>query len=186
MERNGCEITLADRKGILSRSFAQAYFGHVSTANQPLWDDLLSQCDSFLASYQVEHGEQRTEACVELCSIFRNVIQNHELNRFPVSEKQRSEALAWIRGDLPAYFGLDLSGTLAGIEKEENENPTDSEYVFKSFDRSNHYITLLEENRDIIGHGTTGLTSWQGALFLSDWVQNFSYLLEVIAVQKGR
>ena len=28
---------------------------------------------------------------------------------------------------------------------------------------------VLEEN-DIIGHGTTGLTSWQGALFLTDWL----------------
>lgn len=33
-------------------------------------------------------------------------------------------------------------------------------------------VTLLEENRDLIGHGTTGLTSWQGALFLADWCQH--------------
>ena len=55
----------------------------------------------------------------------------------------------------------------------------DPEYIFKTFIRriqqpstiDFYYVTILEENRDIIGHGTTGLTSWQGALFLADWLQ---------------
>lgn len=30
-------------------------------------------------------------------------------------------------------------------------------------------ITLIEENRDRMGHGTTGLISWQGAVALALW-----------------
>ena len=65
-------------------------------------------------------------------------------------------------------------------DRLEEENCKDSEYIFKTFDRGTTasslegghcYVTLLEENRDIFGHGTTGLTSWQGALFLADWCQ---------------
>jgi len=37
----------------------------------------------------------------------------------------------------------------------------------------------LEENREIFGHGTTGLTSWQGALFLNDWAMNNQDKLKV-------
>ena len=56
----------------------------------------------------------------------------------------------------------------------------ESEYIYKTFDRGDgDFVTLLEENRDIIGHGTTGLTSWQGALFMADWIKANSSVVEV-------
>jgi hypothetical protein len=73
-----------------------------------------------------------------------------------------------------------------GIENElaqfESEgNLSEPEYIFKTFDRGESvFVTLLEENRELIGHGTTGLTSWQGALFLSDWAQNNAGKLKVL------
>ena len=30
-------------------------------------------------------------------------------------------------------------------------------------------VTLVEEHRDTLGHGTTGLVSWQGAVALTCW-----------------
>lgn len=30
-------------------------------------------------------------------------------------------------------------------------------------------VTLVEEHRDMLGHGTTGLVSWQGAVALTWW-----------------
>ena len=30
-------------------------------------------------------------------------------------------------------------------------------------------VTLVEENRDLLGNGTTGLVSWQGAVALTCW-----------------
>ena len=48
------------------------------------------------------------------------------------------------------------------IEERENDTPN---FIYKSLTRNLYKedcnVTLLEEN-EIIGHGTTGLTSWQG------------------------
>merc|ERR1719264_2203041 len=52
------------------------------------------------------------------------------------------------------------------------------EYIFKTFHRGgDESVTILEENRSIIGHGTTGLTSWQGAYFMAEWAQNHADML---------
>ena len=46
----------------------------------------------------------------------------------------------------------DLMNALDGNEDEP-------EYIFKTFHRGgDESVTILEENRNIIGHGTTGLT----------------------------
>ena len=38
-------------------------------------------------------------------------------------------------------------------------NEDEPEYIFKTFYRGgDESVTILEENRNIIGHGTTGLT----------------------------
>ena len=63
---------------------------------------------------------------------------------------------------------------------QSDEIVEESEYIYKTFDRGGgDFVTLLEENRDIIGHGTTGLTSWQGALFMADWLKANSSVVEV-------
>ena len=169
------EITLEHRRNILARYFAQIHFGHVSTVNKPCWDDLLTQSDAFLASFLLENGkglDQHEKALEELQALFLSIVSEHPLNRFPVSEKQKSESLHWIRTDLQRTFGKE-------VDEVTRHDLPDSEYIFKTFDRSDYHVTLLEENREIIGHGTTGLTSWQGGLFLADWAANYGYLLEV-------
>ena len=67
---------------------------------------------------------------------------------------------------------------------KEESSFDESEYIYKTFDRGGgDYVTLLEENRDIIGHGTTGLTSWQGALYLADWIGSNKSVVEVSQLQ---
>ena len=42
---------------------------------------------------------------------------------------------------------------------ESDGDEVEPEYIFKTFHRgSDGSVTILEENRNIIGHGTTGLT----------------------------
>ena len=44
------------------------------------------------------------------------------------------------------------------VKSRSCEETTEPEFIFKTFDRGNGvYVTLLEENREMIGHGTTGL-----------------------------
>jgi len=39
----------------------------------------------------------------------------------------------------------------------DEDSASEPEFIFKTFDRGNGiFVTLLEENRDMIGHGTTG------------------------------
>lgn len=46
-------------------------------------------------------------------------------------------------------------------------------YIFKTYTYDDFQLVLLEENRDPIGQGTTGLISWQGAVLLTSWAQTF-------------
>ncbi len=93
-----------------------------------------------------------------------DLMDNHPVaTRFPISPVQRAGAVKW----LEETFEKKLS--CEGNEVLDQE----PEFVFKSFERSGgSFVTLLEENRELIGRGTTGLTSWQGAMFLADWAQN--------------
>ena len=102
-----------------------------------------------------------------------SVIQSDPLTQFPVSKPHKKSTLKWISkvfcsDSIPVP--KEISNTLNELGHESGL--PEPEFIFKTFDRgSSVFVTLLEENRDIIGHGTTGLTSWQGALFLSDWAQ---------------
>jgi predicted nicotinamide N-methyase len=94
------------------------------------------------------------------------------------------------RNNIDSTLEETLSHELSILEVKNQDGleikQADPEYIFKTFVRTGPelssiewcYVTLLEENRDIIGHGTTGLTSWQGALFLADWCQTQQDKLE--------
>ena len=119
------------------------------------------------------------------------ILTNHSLNQFPVSLPHKRGVTKWVleylRGQISLIGESEFEQTLLNKlcileEKDDDVNDIeigDPEYIFKTFVRriqepstiDFYYVTILEENRDIIGHGTTGLTSWQGALFLADWLQ---------------
>ncbi len=93
-----------------------------------------------------------------------DLMDNHPVaKRFPISPVQRAGTVKWLEETFEKKLSCEGSEVL-------DQEP---EFVFKSFERSGgSFVTLLEENRELIGRGTTGLTSWQGAMFLADWAQN--------------
>ena len=159
---------------MICHAFAQAYFGHVSTTMAP-WGELDTFCDNYLASSGADS--------VLLQNNLLNIMKNHELNAYPVSDKLKATVLDWLKRVLDRN-DIEMAPEMLSFKKayENNINDDEPEYIFKTFGRAGPlYVTLLEENRDIIGHGTTGLTSWQGAMFLADWTDSFGYLLKVRA-----
>lgn len=150
------EISLEDRCTVIVSSFVTAYFGHVPVQS-PIWNNLHDLCIKYFA--YAAHTHQDLKATKErLSNQLTDVMEHHELTRFPVSPKLKSEVTNWMKSVLDGE----------SIQQCVIEEP---EYIFKSFERDPMgYVTLLEENRNIIGHGTTGLTSWQGAMFLTDWL----------------
>ena len=120
-----------------------------------------------------------------------DIMTNHSLNQFPVSLPHKRGVATWLLEYLRRQISLidesefqqTLSNKLCIFDEKDNDvndiEIGDPEYIFKTFVRriqepstiDFYYVTILEENRDIIGHGTTGLTSWQGALFLADWLE---------------
>ncbi|TRY70380.1 hypothetical protein TCAL_02886 [Tigriopus californicus] len=159
------EISLEDRCIVIVRSFITAYFGHVPVQS-PIWNNLHDLCIKYFAyAAHTQHDLKATRDC--LSSQLTDVVEHHELTRFPVSPKLKSEVAHWMK--------RVLDGDTTSNGNIEFEEP---EYIFKSFERNHlEYVTLLEENRNIIGHGTTGLTSWQGAMFLTDWLTKFTSFL---------
>ena len=83
------------------------------------------------------------------------VVLNDPLARFPVSKPHKKSTLKWISknfltNSIPVPKELE-------IEIGSSEDSTEPEYIFKTFDRGDSvFVTLLEENREMIGHGTTG------------------------------
>ncbi len=150
-----------DRKLVLLDSFASLYFGHVPVKSAA-WEQLREIADRFVCAAE----RDSTEVC-ELRKQLESVMSEHKLAKtYPVSPVQKRAAARWIE---QAFSNLD--------DDDDGDSVKEPEFVFKTFDRLSPegvsgdkiLVTLLEENRDLIGKGTTGLTSWQGALFLTDW-----------------
>jgi hypothetical protein len=81
------------------------------------------------------------------------VVRCDPLARFPVSPPHRKSVTKWIAKNLTAVSMPVPNDFEIGPEQASHE----PEFIFKTFDRGDSvYVTLLEENRDMIGHGTTG------------------------------
>ena len=197
-------ISWPDRRKTICETFMEAYFGHVML-NKGIWQELERNLETYFAS--IEHGKHRAvstngesynDAFKTLLENLKFIIQKHELNRFPVSSLHKRNVIEWISNnfqkaciDDEQAFQIHISNEISSIieedKKDDNDKAVDPEYIFKTFIRRSqnsdlidwYYVTLLEENRNIIGHGTTGLTSWQGALFLADWCETREEKLKV-------
>ena len=197
-------ISWPDRRKAICETFMEAYFGHVML-NKGIWQQLERNLETYFAS--IEHGKLRAvatngesykDAFMTLLENLKFIVQKHELNRFPVSSLHKRNVIEWISDNFHRAcindeqpFQTQVSNYISTIieeyEKDDNGKAVDPEYIFKTFIRRSYnsdsiewyYVTILEENRNIIGHGTTGLTSWQGALFLADWCETRQEKLKV-------
>ena len=190
-------IAWLDRRKSIYESFLVAYFGHV-LLEKGIWRELEQWLDTYFASIEnarhrkhMNNNETYYEAFMKLVEELVYIITNHSLNQFPVSLPHKRGVKKWLLEYLRRQISLidesQFQQTLLNklyilYKKDDAVNDIevgDPEYIFKAFVRriqepstiDFYYVTILEENRDIIGHGTTGLTSWQGALFLADWLQ---------------
>ena len=191
------DISVPDRRRVICEIFCQVYFGHVFL-EQAMWHELERHLDTYFAAIERNKSgrnntstESYAESFTKLAKNLIYIISKHSLNIFPVSFIHKQTVTEWLlnyltRNNSDETLDASILCELAkfrvrnsdGLEVED-DNP---EYIFKTFDRGGLglsstercYVTLLEENRPWIGqngHGTTGLTSWQGALFLADWCQ---------------
>ena len=195
-------ISWCDRRKAICEAFMEAYFGHVML-NKGLWQELERNLDTYFASIEqskfrshASNGETYDDAFMKLLKGIKFIVQKHELNKFPVSSLHKHSVVKWISNSFnkaslndEESLQIQVSKELSDLMEEDGiiEQVEDPEYIFKTFIRRKqnsssvewYYVTLLEENRNIIGHGTTGLTSWQGALFLADWCETRQEKLQV-------
>ena len=153
-----------DRLRVIESSLARAHFGHLPE-EMAAWAELKGFVDGYVAALRPEEEEAGMR---ELRRAMERAVKGHPLaERFPVSPAQRARTERWVR---EALGNQDVAEGITTTEEPE--------FVFKSYERATStssggvFVTLLEENRELIGRGTTGLTSWQGALFMADWAQN--------------
>ena len=73
-------ISVEERLSVISKTFAQSYFGHAPTS-VAIWAELERYCDAFLAD---KDGARRSDALQEaLCGV---LLGDHPLSAFPVSQ----------------------------------------------------------------------------------------------------
>ena len=105
-------------------------------------------------------------------SLIEDPFVNNHLNKFPIARYHLKDVIVWVQSLLKQCLDSVSSNLEALCEKADNGQNV-PKFIFKSITR-NYFqddciVTLLEEN-EIFGNGTTGLTSWQGALYLTDWL----------------
>ena len=84
------KISLEDRLSSIAGTFAQAYFGHAPTS-AAIWSELERYCDALLAA--TDEAPSRSEL---LQGRFCGVLDEHPLNAFPVSRRQKLAAVEWM------------------------------------------------------------------------------------------
>ena len=151
-------VSVSDKITLIVQGVVEGLYGHVET-DTPYWNSLNQYCEDFLAAYS---DSPHLEVLVDGV---KKAILEHPLHHFPVSQTHLKNTVLWWQNclkkqttsffDSPNLKNLTSPCTIV-------ENP---KFIYKSMSRnaykSDTTVTLLEEY-DIIGHGTTGLTSWQG------------------------
>lgn len=154
--RNDSPAGGAARSRILD-AFASCYVAHLGLAFQE-WSDVRRLAEEHCAGDPA--GLARLGG-----DLWRHVDRRHpEAARLPHSGPHRRRVERWVSS------WADPGGNDVGEDDDEEEEP---DYVFKTYYPGARAVTLLEENRDPLSQGTTGLVSWQGALALAAWADTF-------------
>ena len=178
------KISLEDRLSAIAGTFAQAYFGHAPTS-AAIWSELERYCDALLAA--TDETAARSELLQgRFCGVLDGHPLNafpvsrrqrlaavewmaRLLERHGLETGARVcfayESLRFMTAAVQIWAGgLNKQGMrfliqLRDLTKELDGEADEPEYIFKTFHRGDgEPVTILEENRSIIGHGTTGLT----------------------------
>ncbi len=136
-------------------TFAEFYFGHLNLAFSA-WRNLADDIRQFCAD-----DEDAFSALEE--ELGKEIGERNSSKNFPVSRIHKRKVAFWLQ-DLSVRPLKRPFSDWRLIPEDEVE----PDYIFKTYGSG---IVLLEENRDPIGQGTTGLISWQGALALTAWAE---------------
>lgn len=145
------------KQSLLLEGLAEGLFGHIMVTST-FWDRVGQHLEEYLALCE------RRNSVKQGLEQLNSVIFHHHLSKFPVSKVHLKEVIEWVQNNLQ-ILGHQLTLPIDAKELLATDNLLEPKYIFKSLRRNLHredtIVTLLEEN-EIIGNGTTGLTSWQG------------------------
>ncbi|CAB4067448.1 unnamed protein product [Lepeophtheirus salmonis] len=140
-------MTIQDEKRSNICSTFSDYFLKRVNPEYMAWEDLKWSIESF-----IQTEKEREALSLDVIKSLENV------SRFPVSRSYLRNVFTKTGLWLKEPCRLSIVGS---------DEDSDFDFVFKSYDSGS--ITLLEENEKIMGRGTTGLISWQGAGLLVEW-----------------
>ena len=149
-----------NKQSLIIDELTVGLYGHILISSA-YWATLDRNLDEFFAIHN--DNQHRTDLIKEL----RWVLLEHPLRKFPVSEIHLNDVSNWL------IQCLERVAPHHPLEVETHPDPTEPKFVFKSLSRnpfskpSEATVTLLEEN-EVITHGTTGLSSWQGTVSQND------------------
>ncbi|TRY63825.1 hypothetical protein TCAL_04900 [Tigriopus californicus] len=156
----------------LKSTFSHYYFAHLHTVFQQ-WTDLSDEIIGYAGTGGPALGIQLQQ------DLLSEIIVNHTSSKFPVSKVHQRRVAQWL-SDLCQELNWTL---LPEFQTWMDRDPhlREPDHIFKTYEYSNDSgvrVVLLEENRDPLGQGTTGLISWQGACMLGAWFETFGDQLE--------
>ena len=152
-----------DRAGAVLDLFTHAYFSFLPTTSR-VW----SQTSDMINLYW--ELSQDSDKMLELQQgMLRSLCEHPSSSRCPVSRYHKLRAAEWLAGvaqeggwELCREFREELT-VLA------TTRPEMTAFVLRTHNMAGRLTWLLEEQRDQLTRGTTGLVSWQGAAALLDW-----------------
>nr|CAB3244585.1 protein FAM86A [Phallusia mammillata] len=132
------------------------------------WELLKGQDDMLKCKI---HSEQNHNAWCEDCQqLIVNVTINHRVaKKFPPSLNYRKAFVKWILNKVESIENdvcEDLYYCYVQLLSETN-----AEFYYKSHHiPSSEEFIVMQESRNIISGGTTGLVSWKGGMLLAEWM----------------
>ena len=148
-----------DRVGAILDLYTHAYFSFLPTTNRA-WSKVSDMINLYWELSQ-DPGKM-----VELQEAMVRSLATHPSSRYPVSGYHKLAAAQWLAE------GARDGGWELCQELREDLSLSQCEmcqFVLRTHTMADRMIWLLEEQRDQLTRGSTGLVSWQGASALLDW-----------------
>ena len=156
---------LHEKSEMIKGLLAEGLYGHIFMPSG-FWRQLDDYCDKYFPIIFEKIGIKD-----DVVQNIESVFTDHPLNAFPVAKFHQKDVIKWWQDTL-LRSDKAPSPAIKALMSDDDIEATPN-FIYKSLTRNMYKegctVTLFEEN-EIIGHGTTGLTSWQGALYLTDWL----------------
>lgn len=157
----------------IKSTFSHYYFAHLHTVFQQ-WTDLADEIVAYASTTSPTFGVQLQQ------NLLADILIHHSSSKFPVSKVHQHRVAQWLKNVCQELIWAMIPEFQAWIDYD-GQDLKEPEHIFKTHEFSNDpslRVVLLEENRDPLGQGTTGLISWQGACMLGAWFETFGDQLE--------